>query len=339
MPDLTAAQQLFEQVQHLPSIETPAALVGSLAVASGAAAMTWRRHGQSSEAFAVHSTNPALLEETIVAVGGNVVDANRATRPRRLAGGLMSLIGLGLLVGAYAANPTYETSAADSAANTIVLLDTSSSMDTQDLGQPNVSRLQAAVDGLEATTFNGKLGVVEFAATTKTRVPLTEQKDLDMPDLTKRSVDPNGGKLAEALQDSIDLLPGQVKKDKSISRNGTVTVITDGTVESTKQEIKELVADNDVDIRVIVTGTPEGTYNQAGQTVNSGIQPELFGSLGDNVTIAATAEDVSDAIQETIKDSSTTKQEQDWQILDGIGVLMLAAGIARVNWQMATKKV
>ncbi len=340
MPNLPVVQEMFEQVQHLPSIETPVALVGSLATASAAALMTWRRHGQSSEAFAVHSTNPELLEQTIIAVDGKVADARMIGRPNRLAGGLMALAGLGMLVGSQTGHLTYETSSADSGANTIVLLDTSSSMDTKDLGSTNDSRLQASVKGLQATNFNGNVGLVEFASTIKTRLPLAKHENLGINNQTARTVNSNGGQLAEALQLSIDQLPGHVGKDNKTIRDGSVVVITDGTVDSSKQDIKNVVDNNNVDLKVIVTGTPGGTYKKAGQNVDSAIQPELFGAIkAGNVTVANNESKIESAIQETIHNTTTNKTERDWQIADGVGVILLAAGIARVNWQMAIKKV
>ncbi len=345
MPNLPSVQEVVEQIQHFPSVENPLALAGSLAVATTAAVVTWRRHGQSSEAFAMHSTNPELLEQTIIAVDGADTDIKKSARSHRLSGGLMSLIGLGMLVGAQLAHPTYETEHANSNANTILLLDTSSSMDTADLGQPGVSRLQSSANAIATTSFKGKLGVVEFAAANKTRVTLSQKENQTMPNLAERTVDPNGGNLVEALQASIDLLPSHSAKDnkgkdEKISRDGTVTIITDGTVDSSKKEIKDLVTANDVDLNVIVTGTPEGTYEKAGQSVSSAIQPDLFSPIGkDNITIASTQAEISKAVHETVKDASTNRQEHDWQIANGVALILLASGIVRVNWQTATKKV
>lgn len=346
---MSLSREIIEQAQHMPSIEKPVAFAGSMAVASLTSAATWIRHGRTSEAFAVHSTNPPLLEQTIVAVDGSVAKANRIGRPRRLTGGLMSLVGFGMLVGSQTGQFTYETEEANSAASSVVLLDTSFSMDTQDLGQPGLSRLQAAVDGLEHATFAGNLGVVDFAQTHSVRIPLSKQWESQANSLASRPIDPktgdfvvnpNGGNLVNALERSIELLPGQISgEDQSISRDGTIMVVTDGTEATDPEQVSELLANNDVDVSVIVTGTPEGTYVRAGSRVDSGIRPELFESISDNVTVAGTPEEISAAIEETIEESGTTRQEHDWQLVDGLGLVLLGAGIARVNHQLATKKV
>ncbi len=363
-----AVDQVIDQITHVPSaMERPAAAVFLVAATvTSLAYEKWLQHRTTYdyrkkngdpanlEDYSVESGNPALLEDAIndvtgESVGKKVLDSTW----HRLGSRILMASGFALGIGSLIANPTFESSVANRAANVSVVLDASTSMlQSKDLGSSS-TRYEASRESLASTDFQGRMAVSIFGKDNFVGVQLSPdwKSQLESDKLRELKSDPNGnppfdangGILAEtvALGESLLPLSGTVENQ----RDGTLVIVTDGTVDSKPEELAaqaQALKQQGTHVEVIVTGTPKGSYTLEGssQPVPSGTNTDLMNAFGsENVTVADTADKVTDSIHSVIHASGTEPHRHSWYPLAAAGALVAFWGWIRGGKQSARNVV
>lgn len=327
--------QLIESTTHLPGglehpIETVGVLAGTAALYLGGSL----RYSMTEEAAAMPYSNAALLEK-------QVLPSRSQARRDRLAPMLAELAGAGLLAAQFLGHPTYESSIADTHANVIAIEDVSFSMaQTHDLGSDAVTRDQAVATALGEVPYKGSLGVIQTAASTKVTVPLNKDWLSYKAALGKDSVDPNGGQLVQAMD-----LAGSLLAQAGAKHEGTIVVVSDGTVDDSPEAINSEVAKlkkEGITLKAVVIGTAEGTYNLANskQQVSSAVQPDRFDGFGsDNVVQVKTIQAVNAEMDKLIHDAGTNHEKHTWPGLGILGGVLFATGFIKDKLQRTGRTV
>ena len=325
--------QIIESAAQYPTgLEHPITTAVSLAAAAGVTAVGMLRYQTVQEAHAVQFSNPLLQEAT----DGRV---QRQAKRDRMVPLAAELFGAGLLAAQFFGHPTYETTEANTRANVVVLEDASTSMvRTQDVGTPGLSRFVAVNQALRTADYEGRLGVVQAAANTTTLFNLTTDWRSHSGELTTQAVNSNGGNLVDGLSTASQLLP-QVGK----SHEGTIVVISDGTVDSSSQKLadkaKELKSEG-IAVKVVVPGTATGTYTLKDSKipVAAGANAARFDGFGPaNVVETKTAQELTTTIHELVHDAGTSHKKHNWYVPLGLGVLIGGYGFIKDKLQRVNR--
>ncbi len=338
------AHNLVEQLT-VPQFETPAAMVGSVAIAGALVLSQLGIHKHSKEAFAVKNPNPALLKEAVV--NPETHRSVKASTLRRLGSSMLLTLGLGLGAGSLLSHPSYESTSPNDSANTAVVMDSSWSMlKTHDMGNQNTSRFSLARKSLSQADYPGSLAVVQFGQGEHISIPLSKDWKPRTGRINNRQVDPNGGDLSHALDTAASLLPDRrrPKKTNGADIQNTILVVSDGTIENTADEISAEVHKlkaQGTNVEVIVPGTNSAKYQVGnGVPLASGIRPDIFkGFNRDQVTVAGNEVALNQAIRDSLNQAGTSKERHDWQLGLGLGVLIGSVGLIKDIWQRARRIV
>jgi len=332
--------EIFESVQHLPTdVERPVAAVAALAAAGVLVAAQRIGFNRSEEQLSDHFPNPALLEATI--------DQDpKSIRRQRLSPTALQVVGLGLIGASAFGNPTYETDKLTDGANVVIVEDVSYSMErTADLGQAGQTRMDAVTRAINNLNYEGRLGVIQVAAGQELVTPLSSRWEKDKKLIARVNVEGNGGKLEPAIKLADSLLPQTVGGDGKSKREGTVVVISDGTIEDSAESLsKEAAAlkHSGAETKIIVPGTAIGQYKLKGSNtpISSKSQPERFAAFGaKNVTTAQTVEAVNSAVAREVRDAGMTSKDNKWYVAMAAGGLLFAVGLAKDALQRARRVI
>ena len=330
MAELT--NQIIDSWAHFPQgIDHPIAAAVSLVVAGTVGFVERGVHNRTAETYGVQFPNQALLEESVTP------DLKKVNR-ERLAPAVLVTAGLGLVALQVLGHPTYESTTPNRDANVMVVQDASLSMlNTKDLGNPDLTRLAAVNSALQASSYAGKLGIVQSGANFKTTAPLgSDRKTLVQAE--KPQVDPNGGNLVGAIDSAVSLLP--IKNGK---HEGSLVVISDGTIDQSSQDIAVVanaLKQAGVTIKVVVPGTTQGKYQLGAnrQQIPSGASADVFAVFGSkNIIEAKDASTINTTIKETLVDAGTSHQNHTWYPPGVLGALLLGGGIVLDKRQRATR--
>ncbi len=341
-----AINQALDQVSTLPgAFEHPATAAAVIAAGAGIYTYEHLRFRHTQTEYGVAFSNPALLKRSAEDITGKPVGDKLAEHTwSRLGSRLLMIGGLSIAAAAQIAHPTYETTTANTDANVAVVLDGSFAMDqTSDLGD-KTTRYQAAVEGLKKADYHGKMAVVEFGANNVLAIPLSADWHQQTQLLAEPAVNGNGGQLEAAVESAARLLPVTLANNTEAHHTGTVVVVSDGILENTPQQLSDeakVLQDQGVNVRVIVPGTPDGSYKERdNRAVSSSIKPEVFQAFGkDNVTIASTHAEVTDAVKKAVADSGRTKRRKDWNVPLFAGAAFFVGGLIRDGRQRVRKVI
>ena len=328
--------QIIDSLAHLPNgIDHPIAAAGTLVVAAAALITERGVFNHTDDDWAAQFPNAALLEKSVTP------DLKRVRRAR-LAPALAVTAGLGLAAVQFFGNPTYESTTADHDAKLIVVEDVSLSMlHSADLGDPKLTRLAAVTGALQEASYPGSLGIVQAGAKVLPTANLSADWKTNLAQAEKPQVDPNGGQMVTALNLAASLLPTA----KNGQHEGSLLVISDGTIDDTASEIAiaaSALRRSGVTIKVIVPGTAQGKYELGAskQLISSGASANVFAAFGSkNIIEAKDAKTVNHAIKESLSDAGTSHENHTWYIPGMIGALLLGGGVLTDKWQRATRKI
>lgn len=327
--------QLIESATHFPNgVEHPFWFVGAAVGSYCVYRLGELRFQATEEAAAVPYSNGALLEK-------QVLPGRKQARRDRLAPVLAEVAGLGLVAAQFLGHPTYESTITDTHANVIAVEDVSFSMaQTHDLGSATITRDQAVATALETAPYKGSLGVIQAAASAKVAVPLNKNWHSYKNELHKGLVDPNGGQIVQAMD-----LAGSLLQQAAAKHEGTVVVVSDGTVDDSGEAIATEAAKLEKEgivLKAVVVGTGEGTYSLNGskQQTPSPVQPDRFDGFGaDNIVQAKTVHAVDTEMDKLIHDAGTGHQKHTWPGLGILGGLVFSAGFLKDKWQRINRIV
>ena len=320
-------QSSIESFQHLPtSVERPvaaAAVVGATALA-----LVYERwqYNRSEEKFAVQFPNPSLLEASIQ-------PNQKANRRARLAAPLVMTIGGGMLAAYGVAGVHYSSEVTNHDAAVVVVEDVSNSMLlTKDVGDGQTSRLDAVNAGIREAAFDGRLGIIQSAADSRATMPISRDWRPRVEKAQKPHINPNGGLTHAAIEDAVSILP----TTRTGRHEGTVLVLSDGSIESTAKDLAESaneVKKSGAQIKIIVPGSTTGEYNLPGSTVKAaaGANGDKFAAAygDDNVVAVNGIADIKQAVQAQLTDASKRDKEQPWRVPLVAGAVVLAAGVLK----------
>lgn len=328
-------QNTIEAVQHLPTeMENPVMSGVVAGVIVGAGYIAKQHHLRTHEKGAYDASGNGEL------ISASQIGTEKRTARQRFSPAMQLFIGATLVGVHFVAQPTYEATFPDAEAEVMVVSDVSSSMVfTEDLGKNGVSRYEAAVLGIQRSEYQGSLGIAQTGARTQIISKQTTgwrsvAASIDVP-----KVDSNGGALLPALEQAATLFTQDQETEK---RNGTIVIISDGTVNETREQITAKMAeleDEGLTVRAVVPGTSDGTYTlpQTTKRTTAGTKPDIFASLGKNVKTAKTVEDVIKTVKEEIKSAGTRRERKDWPILGLLGSGIAALGVGRMLKRISNK--
>ncbi|MDL2341826.1 MAG: VWA domain-containing protein [Patescibacteria group bacterium] len=321
-------ETIIEAVQHVPTdVHNPIATGLAVAAVAGVGFLTKQYHTATNERGAYDARGNGDQ------IRASLIGYEAKNNKYRFAPVKKIAAGLGLVAVQYIAQPGYQSSYADAGAEAMVVADASSSMIfTHDLGQAKLSRYDAAVKAIEQADFKGKLGFIEPAIDAKSPATVISKPAQNWralaPKLQKPVVSPNGAQLVPAMEQAAALLTEDPKTHK---RDGTLVVISDGTVNESASDISEEITKlrrSGVTVRVVVPGTTSGTYRlpQTVKQSKAGVTPGVFAAASDNLRLATDSQAVTAAVQAEIKTAGTGHEHHDWPIPGALGVLALALG-------------
>ncbi len=331
MSELT--NQLIQSVEHFPQgLQHPVAAAGSLLAMGAVLAAERMTFGRTRDKFAVQFPNAALLERA-------VTPDDAKNRRARLTIPLAMTAGAGLVAFQLFGQPIYESTELNHEANVVVVRDVSSSMlNTKDLG---VTRSAAVSAGLREASYAGSLGIVQTGASPRVVLPLGSNWHGGLAPAEKIQVDPNGGQMVPAMNLAESLLP----LSNHSKREGTIVVISDGTIEQGPADIAAVVQrlkHDGVALKVVVPGTAAGEYTlpKTDRAVPAGASAAVFAAVGaTNIVETKTAPTTKQAIKEALVDAGTTRQQHPWNVPGAIGIALFGAGLVRDITQRITRKV
>lgn len=334
---ITQANILPDKVDHPGLVAASAVVGGALATAA------WISHKRSDEKMAVEFPNPVAMEQAIRDVRGDDIEGNSSRLRRlRIAPALAMVAGTAVTAMGALGGFKQESTSSKESAQTVMVQDASYSMQySRDLG---TSRLSATIDALNTSGYRGNLSVIEAATDSTTRIPMERSWRDDLTELRKPEVDPNGGNIADAIDDAMSDLPIEKNDKGDRVRRGTVLVVSDGTISNTQKQmakVAERAKENGVNLRVVVPGTPDATYQIPGsQPVKSGVNPDVFASFGSkNIAVADSQEAVGTAVHNALMSAGSRREVKDWNTLRNVGIaLMVLAGLA-MSMQVVRKVV
>lgn len=170
---------------------------------------------------------------------------------------LLSLsIAIGLIV---CAGPTWQKEASpfgEDKASMVVVLDNSQSMLEKDLPPSRLERSKQKIRDLLDLRAGGKTGLVVYAGSAHTAMPLTQDNDVFAPFLAAISPEimPEAGKFADKALPVIDqLLDGTL--------GGTVLLVTDGVTPKAIDSYQQFFKDKPYQLLVLAAGNPDVKTN------------------------------------------------------------------------------
>ena len=207
--------------------------------------LCWRV-GQGRSSPWQQACDPALLDALLVSPGTQ----QRWGRWVLAAGGLLAVIAL--------AGPSWQRlpmPVFQSAAAKVLVLDLSRSMDAADLQPSRLARARyAAMDLLDALP-EGRIGVVVFAGSAFSLVPLTDDRNTArhlIQSLETGMMPVQGGRIGAGLQQAMTLLEG------GKAATGDVILLTDSTPEPGARASAEQLRAQGHRLWVVGVGTPRG---------------------------------------------------------------------------------
>lgn len=165
-------------------------------------------------------------------------------------------ISIGLLI---CAGPTWQREASpfgEDKAEMVVVLDNSESMLETDLPPSRLERAKQKIRDLLALRAGGKTGLVVYAGSAHTAMPLTQDSAVFTPFLTAISPDimPEAGKFADKALPIIDqLLKGKL--------GGTVLLVTDGVTPQAIDAYAQFFQDKPYQLLILAAGNPDLVVN------------------------------------------------------------------------------
>lgn len=165
-------------------------------------------------------------------------------------------IAIGIIV---CAGPTWQREASpfgEDKAEMVVVLDNSQSMLETDLPPSRLERSKQKIRDLLDLRSGGKTGLVVYAGTAHTAMPLTQDSAVFAPFLAAITPEimPTQGKFAEKTLPVIDNLLGG-------SLGGTVLLVTDGVTPKAIDEYEDFFKDNPYQLLILAAGNPDIATN------------------------------------------------------------------------------
>lgn len=248
---------------------------------------------------------------------------------------IASLWGVAALAGVQAAGPYYESRESRSDASVMVILDTSTSMrEAEDVS--GHSRLDAALNALRKTDYNGKLGLVIAADGAIPAVALSDEitwrKNLDKK---INGVSSNGGDIPAGIELASSLLPADTLTE--------LVVITDGTTDtgSAMSATAEKLDKQGRQITVIMPGTTNGSYKLTANSspVPVGVKPETYqGFNGVKPHIVDSTHDLEVAVNTALHDATSEKHKNNSNVPGYLAALFFGGALVRLTQKTVMKK-
>lgn len=220
---------------------------GWLLIAVPALWLIWRnKQSQAAGSQWARACDPALLDAML-------------QQPGQTSRWPMWLASAAALIGAIAlAGPTWQrlpTPVLQSEAATVIVLDLSKSMDATDLEPSRLSRARFAALDVLAALPEGRVGVVSFAGSAFTVVPLTDDRETAKHLITSLDTDVmpiQGSRIGTGLGKAHDLLRN------AAASNGRVVLLTDSAPDRAALRQAETLRDTGHSLQVVGFGTAAG---------------------------------------------------------------------------------
>lgn len=342
MPDMS---QIVQEV--LPTgMEHPSALAAATAGALAAGYLLARHHNASEQDGTTHY-NRAGLMQALEDSGANTDAAKRANTRYRVGPLAAAAVGVGIMTTGVLGGFYHESTAPNGDAKVVIIEDVSNSMlRTNDMvgGLSRSDSLYNAMQAAAQSGYAGEAAVIQVADGDNVAIPMSKDWGTQLVILEEPTVDPNGGDIVKAMQDAAAILPYVPSMpDEAPKRTGTIVIGSDATVSNEQSQIAAEIAslqDAGVTVKLIVPGTKEGSYTLAGQETKSGIQPELFETLGaENITITDSPEQVAQSMTELLQTEGTQTNRDPYVLITAAGLAITLAGGGVAGFRAASRRV
>lgn len=172
----------------------------------------------------------------------------------------LKLLAISIAIGiVICAGPTWQREASpfgEDKAQMVVVLDNSESMLESDLPPSRLERSKQKIRDLLTLRAGGKTGLVVYAGTAHTAMPLTQDSAVFAPFLAAISPDimPTAGKFAETSLPVVDrLLDGAL--------GGTILLVTDGVTPKAIEEFAQFFQEKPYQLLILAAGNPDVATN------------------------------------------------------------------------------
>lgn len=298
-----------------------------LLVAVGAMAGMWVAVALQRRRHVVRFTNVELLD----------VVAPREPGWRRHVPAVLFLVALAALVVGFA-KPVRATRVGEERATVVLAIDTSRSMEADDV-EP--SRLEVAQEA--ARTFVADLpdelhvGLVTFNGSTTIAVPPTQDHDSVIAGIDAMELG-DGTAIGDAIFTSLEAVEAAPRGNDDEPAPGRIVVMSDGETTQGADDAEGAAAASDaaVPVDTIAFGTPDGTIeDEFGETVPVAVAPEPLADIASATGGTAFEADSLDELGSAYTDIGSVvgyeDAEQDvsgWFVGSGLALLVLAGSFS-----------
>jgi hypothetical protein len=357
------AQQIvetaFNSLQHMPNgVENPIEGVAAV-IAAGVGFNIYRgRFERSDEKYFADAADPANLEQSLESVqslktkvdGIDQIKSDYVGRKESYYKPMAAFMaGVALMGAGLFGRPTYSTNRINNEAHVAVVEDVTDSMAyTRDLGRINgkqLTRDQAVNQGIKDANYDGNLAVIQVGANSSVRnsIPMSQNWRSHTSALNKIVVNENSSDqqlIMPALSTAEGELPLAGKGNNTSFHEGTIDLISDGTIDDTNSsvvaEAKQLARDG-VKVNVVIPGKGTASFNLQGGHYTSGVETANLPGFK-NYQQPETAKAVINDVKDSINDAGREQHNQPWTILEDIGGVLLIGGLGKILARVSGRK-